>query len=41
MDPTEFEGVVDTLKRDHGVRELRSRLVLHELDLDEGRLLDL
>ena len=41
VDPTEFESVVDTLKRDHGVRELRSRLVLHELDLDSGRLLDL
>ena len=41
LDPAEFETVVDTLKRDHGVRELRSRLVLHELDLDMGRLLDL
>ncbi len=41
VDPREFEQVVDTLKRDHGVRELRSRLVLHELDLDPGRLLEL
>ena len=41
LDPAEFETVVDTLKRDHGVRELRSRLVLHELDLDPGRLLEL
>lgn len=39
--PSEFETVVDTLKHDHGVRELRSRLVLHELDLGPGRLLDL
>jgi Lrp/AsnC family leucine-responsive transcriptional regulator len=41
VDPSEFEMVVDTLKRDHGVRELRSRLVLHELDLGPDRLLDL
>ena len=41
VDAAEFETVVDTLKRDHGVRELRSRLVLHELDLDPGRLLEL
>ena len=41
VDPSEFEMVVDILKRDHGVRELRSRLVLHELDLGPDRLLDL
>ena len=41
VDATEFEGVVDTLKRDHGVRECRSRLILHDLALDESRLLDL
>lgn len=41
VDAAEFESVVDTLKRDHGVRELRSRMVLHELELDPGRLLDL
>ena len=41
VDPREFEGVVDRLKTDHGVRELRSRLVLHDLDLDPSRLLDL
>ncbi|MBD3926151.1 Lrp/AsnC family transcriptional regulator [Nocardioides cavernae] len=41
VDAAEFETVVDTLKREHGVRELRSRLVLHELDLDPGRLLEL
>ncbi|MEU4671954.1 Lrp/AsnC ligand binding domain-containing protein [Amycolatopsis sp. NPDC023774] len=27
LDPAEFETVVDRLKREHGVRELRSRLV--------------
>ena len=41
VDAAEFETVVDILKRDHGVRELRSRMVLHELDLDPGRLLEL
>ena len=41
VDAAEFESVVDTLKREHGVRELRSWLVLHELDLDPGRLLEL
>lgn len=41
IDPAEFEEVVDTLKRDHGVRECRSRLVLHDLDLDPSRLLEL
>lgn len=41
IDPTEFEAVVDTLKRDYGVRECRSRLVLHDIDLDPSRLLDL
>ena len=41
VDPREFEGVVDRLKTDHGVRELRSRLVLHDLDLDPSRLLEL
>jgi Lrp/AsnC family leucine-responsive transcriptional regulator len=39
-DAREFEAVVDVLKRDHWVRELRSRLVLDELDLGPGRLLD-
>lgn len=40
-DPAEFEAVVDILKRDHGVRELRSRLLLHEVELGLDRLLDL
>lgn len=39
--PAEYETVVDQLKRDHGVRELRSRLVLHDLVVDVGNLLDL
>lgn len=38
-DPLEFESVIDRLKRDHGVRELRSRLLLHELPLGPHRLL--
>lgn len=41
VDAAEFEGVVDVLKRDHGVRELRSRLVLHDIEIDPSRLLDL
>jgi Lrp/AsnC family leucine-responsive transcriptional regulator len=39
-DPAEFEGVIDRLKRDHGVRELRSRLLLHEVELGVARLLE-
>jgi Lrp/AsnC family leucine-responsive transcriptional regulator len=41
VDPAEFETVVDQLKRDHGVREIRSRLVLHEIVIDATGLLDL
>ncbi len=33
----ELEEVVETLKRDHGVRELRSRLVLREVPFDPAR----
>lgn len=40
VDSAEFEIVVDTLKRDHGVRETRSRLLLHELPLGPARLLN-
>ncbi len=40
-DAQEFETVIDLLKRDHGVRELRSRLLLHEVPLGAHRLLDL
>ncbi len=38
-DPAEFETVIDRLKREHGVRELRSRLLLHEVHLGVERLL--
>ncbi|WP_326837190.1 Lrp/AsnC family transcriptional regulator [Amycolatopsis rhabdoformis] len=41
VDPEEFETVVDRLKREHGVRELRSRLVLHDLEVSTTGLLDL
>ena len=41
VDPAEFETVVDQLKREHGVREIRSRLVLHEIAIDATGLLDL
>jgi Lrp/AsnC family leucine-responsive transcriptional regulator len=36
----EFEQVVDRLKADLGVRELRSRLLLHEVPLGPERLLE-
>ena len=39
-DPEEFEQVIDRLKRDHGVREVRSRLVLHEVPIDLEKLVD-
>lgn len=39
-DSGEFETVIDGLKREHGVRELRSRLLLHELPLGPRALLD-
>ncbi|MEU1626154.1 Lrp/AsnC family transcriptional regulator [Streptomyces sp. NPDC020096] len=38
-DPAELEAVVEQLKRDHGVRELRSRLVLREVEMDPTRFL--
>jgi Lrp/AsnC family leucine-responsive transcriptional regulator len=40
VDPEEFEQVIDRLKREHGVREVRSRLVLHEVPISLERLLD-
>lgn len=40
VDSEEFEQVVDRLKRDHGVRETRSRLVLHEVPIDLERLVN-
>jgi Lrp/AsnC family leucine-responsive transcriptional regulator len=39
-DAAEFEVIIDQLKRDHGVRELRSRLLLHEVHLGVERLLN-
>jgi hypothetical protein len=36
----EFESVIDGLKRDHGVRALRSRLLLHEVPLGPATLLN-
>ena len=38
--PEGVEQVIDRLKRDHGVREIRSRLVLHEVPINLDRLLD-
>ncbi|MGW7349975.1 Lrp/AsnC family transcriptional regulator [Streptomyces sp. NPDC054784] len=38
-DAREFETVIDVLKRDLGVRELRSRLLLHEVPLRPERIL--
>ncbi|MEU1514502.1 Lrp/AsnC family transcriptional regulator [Streptomyces sp. NPDC005811] len=39
-DAREFETVVDRLKAELGVREVRSRLVLHEVELDAGRAVE-
>ncbi|TQF03079.1 Lrp/AsnC family transcriptional regulator [Kitasatospora acidiphila] len=39
-DAREFESVIDRLKADLGVRELRSRLVLHEVSLGLERVLE-
>lgn len=36
----EFERVLATLKREHGVREVRSRLVLHDIPMPGARILD-
>ena len=40
VDAREFETVIDQLKRGHGVRQLRSRLLLHEIPLGPDRLLN-
>lgn len=37
-DPGEFETVIDRLKDDLGVREVRSRLLLHEVPLGLDRI---
>ena len=39
-DAHEFETIIDRLKDDLGVREVRSRLLLHEVPLSRGRILD-
>ena len=39
VDTAEFERIIERLKVDHGVRELRSRLVLREIALDPTRVL--
>jgi Lrp/AsnC family transcriptional regulator, leucine-responsive regulatory protein len=36
----EFEQIVNALKRDHGVREVRSRLVLHDIPMAGARILE-
>ncbi len=41
IDALEFETVIDRLKADLGVREARSRLMLHEVPLGPERLLEL
>lgn len=37
---TEFEGILATLKGEHGVREVRSRLLLHDIPMPGARILD-
>ena len=37
----EFEHIIGVLKTRHGVRELRSRLVLHDIPMPAARILDL
>jgi Lrp/AsnC family leucine-responsive transcriptional regulator len=39
-DAREFETVIDRLKAELGVRELRSRLLLHEVPLGQDRVLE-
>jgi Lrp/AsnC family leucine-responsive transcriptional regulator len=41
VDPAEFETVVNQLRQDHGVREIRSRLVLRDIAINTSDLLDL
>lgn len=38
-DTTELEGVIELLKRDHGVRAVNSRLILREVPVDKAKLL--
>jgi Lrp/AsnC family transcriptional regulator, leucine-responsive regulatory protein len=36
----EFERILDALKTEHGVREVRSRLLLHDIPVPGARLVD-
>lgn len=36
----EFERILDALKTEHGVREVRSRLLLHDIPMPGARLVD-
>ena len=40
VDPPELEFVVEVLKREHGARELRSRIILRDIELDPARILN-
>jgi Lrp/AsnC family leucine-responsive transcriptional regulator len=40
-DTAEFEALIERLKRDHGARELRSRLVLRQIALDPAGVLEI
>jgi Lrp/AsnC family leucine-responsive transcriptional regulator len=40
-DTAEFEELIERLKREHGVRELRSRLVLRQIPLDPAGVLEI
>jgi Lrp/AsnC family leucine-responsive transcriptional regulator len=40
-DTTEFEGILAELKQTHGVREVRSRLMLHDIPMPGARILDM
>lgn len=39
-DAAEFESIVDRLRRDHGVVAIRSRMVLHDLEVNPAGLPD-
>jgi Lrp/AsnC family leucine-responsive transcriptional regulator len=40
-DTVDFEELIERLKRDHGARELRSRLVLRQIALDPAGVLEI
>jgi Lrp/AsnC family leucine-responsive transcriptional regulator len=41
VDTSEFEELIERLKREHGVRELRSGLVLRQIPLDPASVLEI